>query len=397
VPSHLLTDSGFITTKGEGRLSSCCMDLGSTGWGRSEISNEFFRYWRSDRKCSARYLGEHHLYQSPSRRKARSGPGTVGRRCPRHSSGHARLWGVRQTARPSRVWGFSDVVALIEHLRLVAVDVIGFSMGAGTAARLLILRPPQVKSAILAAIGGLRHRRHNSGASAKLAGSRLGALPADTSGVGGGGSADSGEGRNRARAPWLPSSYCSSCHGSRPESVGNRHSGCGRTCAACRTAPVDRSASAGAQREGRCSDAANQKVGRLLKAIPPSSTAECEGDHHSTPFEPAFHRTVIRYFQEQWRSRHMALEEPCPALVTDALRDCERTFESPESNRNTSYKRVQRACHDRSHGQATASRVIPQQSHRARNKVGHQENWGQNARGVEDQTIGRNETGVSIA
>ena len=33
-----------------------------------------------------------------------------------------------------------DVVALIEHLRLVAVDVIGFSMGAGTAARLLILR-----------------------------------------------------------------------------------------------------------------------------------------------------------------------------------------------------------------------------------------------------------------
>jgi pimeloyl-ACP methyl ester carboxylesterase len=37
-----------------------------------------------------------------------------------------------------------DVVALIEHPRLVAVDVIGFSMGAGTAARLLILRPPQV-------------------------------------------------------------------------------------------------------------------------------------------------------------------------------------------------------------------------------------------------------------
>jgi hypothetical protein len=92
----------------------------------------------------------------------------------------------------------------------------------------------------------------------------------------------------------------------------------------------------------------------------------------------------------------MALEEPCPALVTDPLRDCERTFESPESNRNTSYKRVQRACQDRSHGQATASRVIPQKSHRAQNKVRHQENWGQNARGVEDQSIGRNETGVSI-
>jgi hypothetical protein len=32
-----------------------------------------------------------------------------------------------------------------------------------------------------------------------------------------------------------------------------------------------------------------------------------------------------------------------------------------------------------------------------RTKYEHQENWVQNARGVEDQTIGRNETGVSIA
>src|SRR5262249_39063902 len=46
-----------------------------------------------------------------------------------------------------------DVIALIDHLHLDAVDVIGFSMGAVTAARLLLLRPPQVKSAILAGIG----------------------------------------------------------------------------------------------------------------------------------------------------------------------------------------------------------------------------------------------------
>ena len=42
-----------------------------------------------------------------------------------------------------------DVIALIEHLHLEAVDVVGFSMGAGTAARVVILGPPQVKSAIL--------------------------------------------------------------------------------------------------------------------------------------------------------------------------------------------------------------------------------------------------------
>src|SRR5580693_191910 len=46
-----------------------------------------------------------------------------------------------------------DVIALIDHLHLKTVDVIGFSMGAGTTARLLILRPPEVKSAILAGIG----------------------------------------------------------------------------------------------------------------------------------------------------------------------------------------------------------------------------------------------------
>jgi pimeloyl-ACP methyl ester carboxylesterase len=123
-----------------------------------------------------------------------------------------------------------DVVALIEHLRLVAVDVVGFSVGAGTAARLLILRPPQVKSAILAAIGDYAIE------------DTILELPQNwpvpdsvprplTLRVWAEEGADSGEGRNRARAPWLPSSYCSSCNGSRPESVGNRHSGCGRTVA----------------------------------------------------------------------------------------------------------------------------------------------------------------------
>ncbi len=53
-----------------------------------------------------------------------------------------------------------DVLALIEHLRLDAVDVIGFSMGAGTAARLLVLHPRQVKSAILAGVGDYLVKNH---------------------------------------------------------------------------------------------------------------------------------------------------------------------------------------------------------------------------------------------
>ncbi len=46
-----------------------------------------------------------------------------------------------------------DVAALIDHLDLDAVDVLGFSMGAVTAAKLLTLGPNQVKSAILAGVG----------------------------------------------------------------------------------------------------------------------------------------------------------------------------------------------------------------------------------------------------
>jgi len=49
------------------------------------------------------------------------------------------------------------------------------------------------------------------------------------------------------------------------------------------------------------SDAANQKVARLLAEIPNARFAACEGDHHSTPYEPTFHQRVVAFFQEQWR------------------------------------------------------------------------------------------------
>jgi hypothetical protein len=51
-------------------------------------------------------------------------------------------------------------------------------------------------------------------------------------------------------------------------------------------------------------DAANQKVEMLLNAIPTASAGECEGDHHSTPYQPTFQRAVVRFFEEQWRSRN---------------------------------------------------------------------------------------------
>jgi hypothetical protein len=50
-------------------------------------------------------------------------------------------------------------------------------------------------------------------------------------------------------------------------------------------------------------DAANQKVEKLLAVIPGSRSAWCEGDHHSTPFEPTFQEAVIDFLKEHWRGK----------------------------------------------------------------------------------------------
>jgi pimeloyl-ACP methyl ester carboxylesterase len=81
-----------------------------------------------------------------------------------------------------------DVIALIEHLSLDAVDVIGFSMGGGTALRLLMLHPSQVKSAILAGIGDYTY----------------------CPGVAGGRSKNSREGGIGSRTPRVGQSHCGS-------------------------------------------------------------------------------------------------------------------------------------------------------------------------------------------
>jgi pimeloyl-ACP methyl ester carboxylesterase len=193
-----------------------------------------------------------------------------------------------------------DVVALIEHLHLDTVDVIGFSMGSGTAARLLMLRPPQVKSAILAGVGdyaieetvmefpqgwpipdsvprpittrvwaeeGARILEQGEIVPGHLASASLiaaratGADPKVLAAVIRGAVAPgwSAEGLGRINVPVL---------------ILN----------------------------GRA-DAANQKVDGLLNAIPTARAAECEGDHLSSPYQPTFQQAVIHFFEEQWRLR----------------------------------------------------------------------------------------------
>jgi pimeloyl-ACP methyl ester carboxylesterase len=50
-------------------------------------------------------------------------------------------------------------------------------------------------------------------------------------------------------------------------------------------------------------DVANQKIDRLLAAIPTARFASCEGDHYSTPFQPTFHQAVVEFLEQQWHRR----------------------------------------------------------------------------------------------
>lgn len=193
-----------------------------------------------------------------------------------------------------------DVVALIEHLRLDAVDVIGFSMGAGTAARLLLLRPPQVKSVILAGVGDYLINDH------VLEFPKSWPVP------------DSVPRPITARV-WAEEGARILEHGE----IVPGHLASANLIAA-RVTGADPKVMAAVIRgdlmhtlaaenlqsidipvliiNGKA-DAANQRLSGLLKAIPTARAAQCEGDHHSTPYEPIFQQAVVQFFEGQWRQR----------------------------------------------------------------------------------------------
>jgi len=194
-----------------------------------------------------------------------------------------------------------DIVALIEHLRLDAVDVLGFSMGSCTAARLLVLRPPQLKSAILAGVGDYIIEE------TALEFPKNWPVPDSVP-------------RPLTTRVWAEEGAKILDHGE----IVPGHLASGGLIAARATgadpkvlAAVIRGAVAPTLPpetlrkidlpvlilNGKA-DAANQKIAGLLKEIPTACDAACEGDHHSTPYEPTFHQQVITFFKEQWRRRH---------------------------------------------------------------------------------------------
>lgn len=192
-----------------------------------------------------------------------------------------------------------DVIALADHLRLADVAVLGYSLGAVTAAKLLALQPPTVSSCVLAGIG----KEIISGESLELPDTHPAAILAkpvtmrsyDTfvadvlmeQSV----SADD----PRAAYLVLPQAM-----GSDVEAI----------AAALRGDGAEQISSAALRAvqlpvlllNGR-DDPARLATGRLLEVLPNSRAAVCEGDHLSAPWQPSFQEAVAEFLKEQWEKR----------------------------------------------------------------------------------------------
>jgi len=200
-----------------------------------------------------------------------------------------------------------DVAALIDHLDLDAVDVLGFSMGSVTAAKLLALGLHQVKSAILAGVGDYI-----------LEGAAM-ELP-----------------KNWPIPDHLPKPLTMRAHAEEGANVLDRNEIVrGDLMSAqvilVRATGADPKVLAAVLRGAMAeqvppealrkvevpvlvlngtADMANQAIGQLLEVLPNTRSATCEGDHGSTPFQPSFQQAVSVFFKEQWRARGARVGAP---------------------------------------------------------------------------------------
>ncbi len=192
-----------------------------------------------------------------------------------------------------------DVVALIGLLGLDAVDVLGHSMGSITAAKLLALGVPEVRSAILAGIGdylleGVELELPENWPVPKFLPKpfTLQASAAERARVLDTGKVDRGNlaslevitvRATGAEPKVLTAVLRGAIEAVRAQDLQNV------------TVPV-------LVLNGKA-DLANQKTEQLLEAIPKACSSACEGDHLSMLWEPTFHRAAAAFFQQRWRER----------------------------------------------------------------------------------------------
>jgi pimeloyl-ACP methyl ester carboxylesterase len=181
-------------------------------------------------------LGERRRFPILLLKGGREDPSTAGGRC-RVIVPDMRGFGVSDKPRDQGAYADSamarDVAALIDYLSLKTVDVIGFSMAAGTAARLLTLRAPQVKFAILAGVGDyvIEDTPMEFPANWPVPDSVPRPITVRVWAEEGG--EDPRTRENRSRTPCVGESHSGLGHRSRSEGVGGCHSRCDRTYVAC--------------------------------------------------------------------------------------------------------------------------------------------------------------------
>jgi pimeloyl-ACP methyl ester carboxylesterase/DNA-binding transcriptional MerR regulator len=198
-----------------------------------------------------------------------------------------------------------DVIALVRHLGLDAVDVLGFSMGSVTAAKLLALGAPRVRSAVLAGVSqyilegemadlpkgypvpdGLTRpftMRAHAEALAKL-----------LEGVG-----------NDSEKPASPSAILVRSTGGDPKVLAAVLRGA--MAEQVSVDPLRRVKVPVLVLNGKA-DLANQAVARLLEVIPNARSAACDGDHHTSPWYPSFQEAVVNFFAARWPARGAAFD-----------------------------------------------------------------------------------------
>lgn len=198
-----------------------------------------------------------------------------------------------------------DVVALADHLGLDAVDVLGFSLGAVTAAKLLALSAPQFKSAVLAGIaqyildGEVMELPENFPmADAPQPLTLRAHMEAQANFM---------EYDDTIPGPASPYLKLVRAMGNDPKAL-----------AAVLRGDSAEQVSPEALKKVRIpvlvlngrEDVANKAVGRLLEVLPNVRFAACDGDHHSTPWYPSFQQAVVDFFTEQWQTRGVRRRGP---------------------------------------------------------------------------------------
>jgi pimeloyl-ACP methyl ester carboxylesterase len=187
-----------------------------------------------------------------------------------------------------------DVLALMDHLQIERVDVVGYSMGAVVVSHLLALGDPRIRSAVLAGIGDYI-----------LAGEMM-ELPEGMPGT-------ESLPRRVAFDVWAEHQAAgldATADGSGPPS-GYAASGADprAMAAVLRGTITQRTPAATLQRVtlpvlvlNGTADFGNQQYEKLVGAFPNARAASCDGDHLISPFYPSFHQAIITFLQEQDRS-----------------------------------------------------------------------------------------------